>query len=99
MARTYVYLSRIAALSHVRLSAVKDVILPLGTPCKAADGLQEVDHVPIRKGQNLIIAFGEVNRLKSVWGEDAYEWKPERWLKPLPSSVTDTRIAGVYSSL
>ena len=89
----------IAALSHLLPSALKDVILPLGTPCKSADGLQEVDHIPIRKGQNLIIAFGAVNRLKSVWGEDACEWKPERWLKPLPSSVTDARIAGVYSSL
>jgi len=25
-------------------------------------------------------------------GEDAAEWKPDRWLSPLPSSVTDARV-------
>lgn len=80
-------------------SARKDAILPLATPCKSEDGESEIDHLCIRKGQNLIVAFGSCNRLKPIWGPDAYEWKPERWLKPLPSTVTDARISGVYSSL
>ncbi|THH08672.1 hypothetical protein EW145_g2548 [Phellinidium pouzarii] len=80
-------------------TAQKDVILPLGIPCKSEDGLSTVDHLRIRKGQNIIVAFGSTNRLKEVWGADANEWKPERWLKPLPTSVSDAHIAGVYSSL
>ena len=36
---------------------------------------------------------------KVLWGEDANEWKPERWLSPLPVSVTDAKIPGVYSNL
>ena len=34
-----------------------------------------------------------------MWGEDALEWKPERWLAPLPSTVADAKIPGVYSNL
>ena len=68
-------------------------------PCKSVDGLSNIDHLYIRKGQNLIVAFGSVNRLKSVWGEDAHEWNPARWLSPLPLSVSDAHISSVYSSL
>ncbi|KAI0073418.1 hypothetical protein K474DRAFT_1710699 [Panus rudis PR-1116 ss-1] len=31
--------------------------------------------------------------------EDAKEWKPERWLSPLPQSVVDEHIPGIYSNL
>ncbi|KAH8110226.1 cytochrome P450 [Phellopilus nigrolimitatus] len=86
-------------INFMARTACKDAILPLGMPCKSTDGLSEIDHLCIRKGQNLIVAFGSTNRLKAVWGEDAYEWKPERWLKPLPKSVADAHIAGIYSSL
>jgi cytochrome P450 len=71
----------------------------LSEPVKSDDGTAIIREIPIRKGQNLIVGFGAVNKLKTIWGEDAYEWKPERWLEPLPASVTDARIAGVYSSL
>ncbi|KAI0816023.1 hypothetical protein BC628DRAFT_1334538, partial [Trametes gibbosa] len=27
-------------------------------------------------------------------GEDAYEWKPERWLSPLPPAVEEARVLG-----
>ncbi|KAH8110218.1 cytochrome P450 [Phellopilus nigrolimitatus] len=86
-------------INFMARTACKDVILPLGMPCKSTDGLSDIDHLCIRKGQNLIVAFGSTNRLKAVWGEDAYEWKPERWLKPLPQSVSDAHISSVYSSL
>ena len=86
-------------LTGKECSAQKDAILPLATPCKSEDGESEIDHLCIRKGQNLIIAFGSCNRMKSIWGPDAYEWKPERWLKPLLSTVAEARIPGIYPSL
>ena len=36
---------------------------------------------------------------KSLWGEDALEWKPERWLGDLPTVLEDARIPGVYAHL
>ncbi len=39
------------------------------------------------------------NTNKALWGEDAYEWKPERWLGPLPRALDEARIPGVYSNL
>ncbi|KAJ3478664.1 hypothetical protein NLI96_g9603 [Meripilus lineatus] len=41
----------------------------------------------------------ESNRNKAIWGEDALEWKPERWLSPLPGTIAEARIPGVYSNL
>ena len=79
-------------------SAVKDAVLPLSAPVKAADGETSILEIPIRIGQDLIVGFGAVNKLKDVWGEDADEWKPERWLSPLPQAVQDARIPGVYSN-
>ncbi|KAH9950796.1 hypothetical protein B0H21DRAFT_681895, partial [Amylocystis lapponica] len=32
-------------------------------------------------------------------GTKYLEWKPERWLSPLPSTVTEARVPGVYSNL
>ena len=79
-------------------SARKDAVLPLDSPVVATDGTC-VDQITIRKGQNVIVAFGSVNRLPSMWGEDAYEWKPERWLTPLPAKVHEARIPSIYSNL
>jgi hypothetical protein len=39
------------------------------------------------------------NKDKLIWGDDALEWKPDRWLKPLPESVIAARIPGVYANL
>ncbi|OBZ67756.1 hypothetical protein A0H81_12306 [Grifola frondosa] len=38
------------------------------------------------------------NHNKTLWGEDVYEWKPERWLTPLPRAVEEARIPGAYSN-
>ncbi|KAJ1307064.1 hypothetical protein OPQ81_008043 [Rhizoctonia solani] len=37
--------------------------------------------------------------LRQTWGDDADQFKPSRWLDPLPCSVTEARIPGVYSNM
>ena len=76
----------------------KDVALPLSTPLKCVDG-ETVNEVPIPKGTNLIIGVHQCNRNPDVWGADAGEWKPDRWLSPLPPSLVDARIPGVFSHM
>ncbi|KAF9077281.1 cytochrome P450 [Rhodocollybia butyracea] len=75
--------------------ATKDDIIPLGTPFVDRKGVTR-DSVSIQKGQTIIIPIAALNRDKSLWGEDAVEFKPERWDK-LPEAVTS--IPGVWGNL
>ena len=74
-------------------------MLPLMWPIKSADGKSEIHEIPVRKNTNVIVSILGANRCKAVWGEDAYEWKPERWLSPLPDSVAKAHLPGVYASM
>jgi len=58
--------------------AVQDDILPLGTPFTDTNG--QIHHeVIVKKGQTMIIPILALNRLRTIWGEDSMEFKPERW--------------------
>ena len=58
-----------------------------------------IHELVIPKDTTVCIGVLSSNTNKTIWGEDAMEWKPERWLSPLPESVTDAKIPGVYSNL
>ena len=74
------------------------MVLPLGTPIKAVDGT-EMNEIPITKGTQMVVDITACNNHPEIWGQDSYEWKPERWLQPLPDSVSSARIPGVFSHL
>ncbi|KAI0053479.1 cytochrome P450 [Auriscalpium vulgare] len=38
-----------------------------------------------------------INRDADLWGADAAEWNPERWLSPPPVSLLKAQIPGIYS--
>ncbi|KAI0631028.1 cytochrome P450 [Trametes polyzona] len=78
--------------------AFRDTVLPLSQPIRGTDGTL-INHLPIPKGTNVLVGIRACNRNKALWGEDAEEWKPERWLNPLPKAVEDASIPGVYSHL
>lgn len=93
-------------LSHIEnideyfhfLSARQDSVLPLATPITGLNGKKITDlHIP--NGMLILITIQACNTSPEIWGPDSYEWKPERWLKPLPESVTAARIPGIYSNL
>ena len=68
-------------------------------PIKSADGKADIREIPVKKGTEVVISIYNANRSKAVWGEDADEWKPERWLSSLPRAVEEARIPGVYAHL
>jgi len=74
------------------------VVLPLSTALECVDG-KIINEVPIPEATNLIIGVHSCNRNPDIWGADAGEWKPERWLLPLPSALVDARIPGVFSHM
>ncbi|PIL34328.1 cytochrome P450 [Ganoderma sinense ZZ0214-1] len=75
-----------------------DTVLPLSQPVRCTDGTV-ITEVPIQKGTYVILNLRACNINKALWGEDAREWKPERWLAPVPKAVEDARIPGIYSNL
>ena len=80
-------------------SVREDVVLPLAWPIKSANGQREIDAIPLKKNTNIIISILNANRSTRIWGPDADEWKPERWLSPLPESVAKAHLPSVYSSM
>ncbi|KAJ7935782.1 cytochrome P450 [Mycena leptocephala] len=52
---------------------------------------------PRTQGTSVYIAISAANHNKKMWGEDALEFKPERWTNGKANSVT-TKLCGVYGN-
>ncbi|EIN05410.1 cytochrome P450 [Punctularia strigosozonata HHB-11173 SS5] len=87
-----------APTTVIQRTARADVVLPLMFPVTLTNG-QIITELPVRENQTVIIGIAAVNRSQIIWGTDADEWRPERWLEPLPDSVVNAKIPGVYSHL
>ncbi|KAG2146818.1 cytochrome P450 [Suillus clintonianus] len=61
-----------------RVAAADDVI-PLSEPVCNASG-EMTDHIYVAKGTLITIPAAAINRSFAIWGPDAKEFKPERWL-------------------
>ena len=82
----------------IALSTTEDTVLPLHEPIRGKDGTL-ITEVAVPKGTVALLNLEACNTNKAVWGEDAYEWKPDRFLAPLPPSVEAARIPGVYANM
>ncbi|KAG5353552.1 hypothetical protein C0989_005524 [Termitomyces sp. Mn162] len=76
----------------------QDIVLPLLTSIKGNDG-REMNSILVPKNTKIFIDILNANRDTLLWGPDSLEWKPERWLKPLPEALCEARIPGIYSHL
>ena len=74
------------------------MVLPLSEPIRGLDGTL-MSEIPVPKGTYVLVGIRACNRSKALWGDDALEWKPERWLAPLPEAVGKAHVPGVYSNL
>jgi cytochrome P450 len=74
-------------------------VLPLGSPIKSNDGKTDIHEIPLKKNTNVIVGLGAVNCDPEIWGEDAHEWKPERWVGKKLEQVASVRLPGVYSGM
>ncbi|KAM6500936.1 Cytochrome P450 [Amanita muscaria] len=74
--------------------ATQDDVIPLEHPVKDEQGnLQH--YVRVTKGQTIFIPILAINRSKDIWGEDAHDFKPERW-QSIPEAATS--IPGVWGN-
>ncbi|KAF8162780.1 cytochrome P450 [Crassisporium funariophilum] len=75
--------------------AMKDDLLPLSKPFIDRKG--KVHHeLQIRAGQMVIIPIALINQAKSTYGEDAGEFKPERW-DNIPDAAAS--VPGVWGNM
>ncbi|KAI0027085.1 cytochrome P450 [Vararia minispora EC-137] len=85
-------------VAYVYRQVVNDAVLPLAHPYTDTNGMERHELFVPGGGTIFIVNVAGVNRDKAIWGLDAKEWKPERWLSPLPDSVAEARIPGVYAN-
>ncbi|KAF9064449.1 cytochrome P450 [Rhodocollybia butyracea] len=77
----------------------EDTVIPVSHPVQGKDGNSEITEIFVPKSTAVVVSLLNANRSLELWGPDALEWKPERWLSPLPESITDSRIPAIYAYL
>ncbi|VDB85159.1 unnamed protein product [Peniophora sp. CBMAI 1063] len=75
--------------------AMQDDVVPLREPYVDRSGAVRHE-IHVRKGDIFSIPVNILNRSPEVWGEDAHEFRPERW-EHIPDAVKD--IPGVWSNM
>jgi cytochrome P450 len=80
-------------VTNVGRAAVKDDIIPLTRPFVNRDGVVQ-DTITIKKHDAIYVPIILINQSVELWGTDAEEWKPERWMAGhghagVPAAVKD----------
>ncbi|KAJ7901252.1 cytochrome P450 [Mycena leptocephala] len=76
--------------------AAVDSVLPLSTPITGVDG-KVMDSILVPKGTTVYVGISAANHSTQIWGDDALEFKPERWTNGKAAGVT-TKLCGVYGN-
>ncbi|TFK99808.1 cytochrome P450 [Pterulicium gracile] len=82
--------------STLAREAGQDDVIPLSFPVQTQSGVL-VDSITARKGQSIGIFICAYNRIRAIWGEDAHEWNPDRWMKE--GVRKDTVNIGLHANL
>jgi hypothetical protein len=85
------------AVSLTVCRALKDMTLPLSTPLTGIDGKQILS-IPVPKGTPVYIAVAAANYNKYVWGDDALEFKPERYQNSKAGGGNE-KMCGTYGNM
>ncbi|KAJ7642116.1 cytochrome P450 [Roridomyces roridus] len=85
-----------APVAFTNRVAMQDDIVPLAKTVTDIYGVKR-DSLRIRKGDPIVIPIAPMNRSTQVWGPDALEFNPDRWLSP-PSSA-QAATPGIYANL
>ncbi|KAJ6482242.1 cytochrome P450 [Mycena vulgaris] len=70
------------AVPETLRKASKDDIIPLGTPVVTPSG-ETISSIAVAKGSAIVAPIRCINRSEAIWGPDAKEFKPERWLEDI----------------
>ncbi|WWC91006.1 uncharacterized protein L201_005945 [Kwoniella dendrophila CBS 6074] len=91
-----------APAPHTMRMALEDSIIPLGKPVKGKNG-KMIDSLKIKKGTEIMIPILSVNTSTEIWGSDADQYNPNRFLGSNNKSEKDggkiPNIPGVWGNL
>ncbi|KAJ8489630.1 hypothetical protein ONZ51_g2815 [Trametes cubensis] len=84
-----------APVTFTLRGAERDDVIPVSQPF--VDRYGQLQHeIRIAKGNRIIIAILALNQSTAIWGEDALQFKPERWENP-PKEAAE--IPGAWSNM
>ncbi|TFY53271.1 hypothetical protein EVG20_g10195 [Dentipellis fragilis] len=89
----------------VRRVTTQTCTVPLLTPIRPTDATQApMNSLTIPEGTTLFVGIATANRSPHIWGPDAREWRPERWLKAdaipgVQTAVEGARLPGIYAGM
>ncbi|KAG9015937.1 hypothetical protein FRB90_004113 [Tulasnella sp. 427] len=86
-----------SALDITFRSAGQDTSIPVSKPYIDKRGVERTE-IRIGAGEEIVIPIALINKDKEIWGEDAEELRPERWLEG-DTHPKSSEIPGVFSSL
>ncbi|KAJ7292658.1 cytochrome P450 [Mycena rebaudengoi] len=83
------------AAPYLERAAARDAVIPLEYAVTTPAGAR-ISQLPVQKGQFIAVAVAAYQRLEAIWGADADEFKPSRWLSGNPSKG---QSLGPYANL
>lgn len=80
---------------------MKDTVIPLQFPIIDLKTGKEIREIVVHKGTPVYVGLGATNRSTAVWGPDAAEFKPERWMgrHAHESTVEQIKTPGIFSNM
>ncbi|VDC06076.1 unnamed protein product [Peniophora sp. CBMAI 1063] len=85
-----------APVSSTHREVTADDIIPLAEPVLDKYG-RVLTEIKVKKGDMVAIPIRIMNRATYIWGDDAEEFRPERFLETLPEKVG--HMPGIYPQL
>ncbi|KAJ6489597.1 cytochrome P450 [Mycena vitilis] len=71
------------AAAYLERVAGEDLMIPLASEIVTASG-DRISHLSVKKGQFIAVAIASYQRETALWGSDANDFKPSRWLESDP---------------
>ncbi|KAJ6584069.1 cytochrome P450 [Mycena vulgaris] len=78
--------------------AIHDDVIRLKNPVTLRNG-ENVSSIPVKAGDGFIIPFFVINTDTNIWGPDAAQFIPERWLKGGSNPPSDTLPRGPWGNV
>ncbi|KZW01006.1 cytochrome P450 [Exidia glandulosa HHB12029] len=82
-------------VAGIAREALTNDVLPLSTPIKTNDG-RTINSLTVGKGQHVLLNLIAFNRDPNIWGPDADEFNPARWLEESSMAVPYVKSPGIY---